>query len=169
MFPGEIPNEKGATVMATTTQQTSPDQLFHRLVRHLISDPAEPVDEQLWAADVVVEVPFAQGGMFRIEGRDQFLAFAEQGRRALPIRFEEARDVVVHHSVDSNVVIGEYELAATHTATGQRVSARFIGVLTAGNGQIARWREYQDTLAILTALGARTEDLSSTGDIPQTA
>ncbi|MEV0033516.1 nuclear transport factor 2 family protein [Nocardia sp. NPDC050793] len=137
------------------TEQTSAEQLFHRFLRYVLSDPAEPIDAELWATDVVIEVPFTPGGMRRIEGRDGFLALAEEGRRALPVRFEEVRDVVVHRSVDPDVVIGEYELAGTLTTTGQPASARFISVLTAGNGQIARWREYQDTFAMLTALGPR--------------
>ncbi len=154
--------------MTSRITQTPAEQLFHRLLRHLISDPGEPIDEQLWAPDVVVEMPFASGGTFRIEGRSEFLAFAERGRRALPIRFEGARDLVVHHSVDPNVVIGEYELAASHTTTGRTVSARFIGVLTAGDGQIVGWREYQDTLAMLDALGATPEGSGAADDSPRT-
>ncbi|WP_068063728.1 nuclear transport factor 2 family protein [Nocardia xishanensis] len=141
--------------MTTTTEQTSAERLFHRFLRHVLSDPAESIDTNLWATDVVIEVPFAPGGMRRIEGRDRFLALAEEGRRALPVRLEEVRDVVVHRSVDPDVVIGEYELAGTLTATGQPASARFISVLTAGNGQIVHWREYQDTLAMLAVLGSQ--------------
>ncbi|MBB5916894.1 ketosteroid isomerase-like protein [Nocardia transvalensis] len=66
------------------------------------------------------------------------------------------RNVVVHQSVDPNVVVGEYELAGPITTTDQPASARFISVLTAENGQIVHWREYQDTLAMLTALGPQS-------------
>ncbi|WP_435590233.1 nuclear transport factor 2 family protein [Nocardia sp. bgisy118] len=142
--------------MTITTQQMSAEQLFHRFLRYVLSDPAEPIDADLWATDVVIEVPFAPGGMRRIEGRGLFLALAEEGRRTLPVRFEEVHDVVVHRSVDPDTVIGEYELAGTLTTTGQPASARFISVLTADNGQIVHWREYQDTLAMLAALGPQS-------------
>lgn len=38
------------------------------------------------------------------------------------------------------------------TSTGERGSARFIGVLRVRDGKIAGWREYQNTLAIQQAL-----------------
>src|SRR5690242_13264078 len=66
------------------------------------------------AEDVVVEFPFARPGMpRRIEGRDQFLAFASERRDALPIRFEEFRNVVVHETADPEMIIAEYEMVAT--------------------------------------------------------
>lgn len=142
--------------MTTTTRHTSAEQLFRRFFNYVLSDPGEPVDEDLWAPDVVIEMPFAPGGMRRIEGRGRLLALTEQERPALPVRFEEVRNIVVHQSTDPDVAIGEYELAGTLTTTGRHASARFISVLTAGNGQIVHWREYQDTHAMLTVLGLQS-------------
>ncbi|WP_040841436.1 nuclear transport factor 2 family protein [Nocardia brevicatena] len=142
--------------MTTTSRHTSAEQLFRRFLDYVLSDPGESVDEYLWALDVVIEMPFAPGGMRRIEGRGRLLALAEEGRRALPVSFEEVRNVVVHQSTDPDVVIGEYELAGTLTTTGRQASARFISVLTAGKGQIVHWREYQDTHAMLTVLGPQS-------------
>lgn len=107
------------------------------------------LDEDLWAPDVVIELPFAPPGRpDRIEGREAFLALARQGRGALPVHFEDAQNVVIHQTLDPDVVVVEYEMAGTLTTTGQRASARFIGVLTARDGQIVRWREYQNPAAL---------------------
>jgi uncharacterized protein len=138
----------------TTTKHISAEQLFRRFLDHLLSDPGEPIDEDLWAPEVVIEVPFASGGVRRIEGRSQFLALAEEGRRALSVRRGPKR------RGPSNRRPGrrhrEYELAGTLTTTSQHASERFVGVLTAGNGWIVHRREYQDTLAMLTALGPQS-------------
>jgi len=54
-----------------------------------------------------------------------------------------------------------HELAGTVTTTGRRAAAPFIGVLQVRNGQIIRWREYQDAVAIAHALGQLPTLLSS--------
>lgn len=132
----------------TETEATSAELLCERLLRELTSNSAE-MDEELWAEDVVVEVPFAPAGRpRRFEGRAAFLKLAREGRRALPVRFDGARNVVVHRTSDPAVIVAEYELFGTLTATEQTASASFIGVLTARNGQVAHWREYQNTAAL---------------------
>ncbi|GIJ30861.1 hypothetical protein Vse01_00090 [Micromonospora sediminimaris] len=63
------------------------------------------------------------------------------------------RNVVVHETGDPDVIVVEYELVGTHTATGVTASALFIGVLRTSHGILAQWREYQHTLAIAQAVG----------------
>lgn len=107
----------------------------------------------LWAEDVVVESPFARPGRpKRIEGRETFRKYAEEGRAALPVTFLEHNTIAIHDTADPNTIVVEYELVASLNATGERHSARFIGILTARDGEIALWREYQDTAAIDRAL-----------------
>ncbi len=108
---------------------------------------------RFWARDVVIEQPFAAGGPTRIEGRDTFLAATEASRAALPVRFEEMRDVVMHDTVDPDTLIVEYELTGTVLTTGKRASANFITVMAVRDGQVTLWREYQNTLAMMRALG----------------
>lgn len=129
--------------------------------RWLSNDDANPMDTLL-AADAVVEAPFAPPGRpRRFSGRDEFLAFAADGRAALPARFEECREIAVHETTDPEVIVVEYELSGTVTTTGRRASAPFIGVLRVRDGQVAGWREYQDTVAIAQALGRLPELLAS--------
>lgn len=86
--------------------------------------------------------------------REAFAASAEPRRAALPVRFDGFRDVVVHDTADPEVIVAEYELAGTHTGTGHSSSARFAAVIRVRDGKIALWREYQDTRAVESALGA---------------
>jgi uncharacterized protein len=55
----------------------------------------------LLAADAVIEEPFALPGRpRRFRGREEFLAFARAGRAALPVRFEECREIAIHDTAD---------------------------------------------------------------------
>lgn len=139
------------------TPKRTPREVFERIQRAWLEAAADAMgdfDTDLWAEDVVVEVPFAPpGGPRRFEGREEFRAHATAGRAALPVRFEEVRNVVVHDTTDPEVIVVEYELAGTVLTTGRRAAAPFIAVLRARNGQVVHWREYQDTLAVTAALG----------------
>ena len=126
-------------------------EVFESMRHGWIDDPT--IMDGLWADDVVVETPFAAPGRAkRIEGRDRFVAFARAGRAALPLRFDECRDVVIHETADPDVIVIEYVLVATSTVTGKQGSAAFIGVLRVRDGKITHWREYQDALAMAAAL-----------------
>ena len=130
----------------------SPREVFARMKRHWLSHP-ETVMDSLLADDAVIEIPFAaRGRPRRFEGRASFLAFAQAARGSLPVRFTDCRDVAIHDTTDPEVIVVEYELTGIVTTTGDRATARFIGVLRVRNGRIAAWREYQDTLAIAQAL-----------------
>jgi ketosteroid isomerase-like protein len=142
--------------------EPSPRAVFARLREYLLApDPGDLAD--LWAEDVVVETPFSPGGPQRIRGRAELLALARAGRAALPVRFEEVRDVVVHETADPEVIVVEYEIAGTVTATNRPAAAGFIGVLRVRNGQVVHWREYQNVLAMAVALGRLPELLAAAG------
>lgn len=101
-----------------------------------------------------IETPFAAPGRpTRIEGKQRVLDHTRAGRATFPVRFDDCRDVVVHETTDPEVIVVEYELAGTHTATGVTASAPFIAVLRTRDGKLAHWREYQHTLAIAEAMG----------------
>ncbi|TDV40767.1 nuclear transport factor 2 family protein [Actinophytocola oryzae] len=113
--------------------------------------------QELWAPDVVFEMPFAAGGPRRTQGRDDFLAKTKTSRETLPVRFEDLRNVVVHDTTDPNKIIVEYELVGTVLTTGKRESALFIAVMEIRDGLVTLWREYQNTLAMAQALGRLPE------------
>lgn len=127
-------------------------EVFAEMRRHWLSN-AGGIPRDHLADNVVIETPFAPPGHpRRVEGRDAFMAVAEAGRAALPVRFEHCREVALHETADPEVIVVEYELGGTVTTTGTRASARFIGVLRVRDGKVLCWREYQDTAAIARAL-----------------
>jgi uncharacterized protein len=129
----------------------TPRDLFTRFQRNALAGQAG-LDEEMLAADVVVETPFAPAGRRRTEGREEVMAMTRAGREALPIVFEEFQDVVIHETADPEVIIVEYEMVATMPGSGTRAQAAFVVVLRAQDGCIVHWREYQDRAAIAEAL-----------------
>ncbi|MEU5941146.1 nuclear transport factor 2 family protein [Micromonospora sp. NPDC047548] len=132
---------------------TTPHEVFQRMQQQWLGLPAPLTGDDL-AEDVIIEIPFAPPGhQGRFEGKQQFLDFANPQRAALPVRFDECRTIALHDTKDPNTIIIEYELTGTSTRTNQQSTAAFIGVLTVHDGKVTRWREYQNIMAILQALG----------------
>jgi ketosteroid isomerase-like protein len=112
--------------------------------------------EDVWADDLVVEVPFAPPGRpKRTEGGAKFRRIAEEGRAVLPVTFEACNTIAIHDTANPDVIVVEYELVGTLHATGERHSAQFIGVLTVRDGKAVHWREYQDTAHMAAVLGGQ--------------
>ena len=85
----------------------------------------------------------------RVEGRERFVALAEAGRRATPLRFDACRDVVVHETGDPECLVVEYQLVGAVTTTGAPASAPVVAVLRVHDGQITSWREYHIIAALV--------------------
>jgi ketosteroid isomerase-like protein len=60
--------------------------------------------------------------------------------------------LVVHRTLDSRVVILEYEVHGTIFSSGAPYDNRFISVITIENRRIIHWRDYMDSLAAWIAL-----------------
>ncbi|MEV4764866.1 nuclear transport factor 2 family protein [Micromonospora chokoriensis] len=131
----------------------TPSEIFDSMrVRWLANLPT--YEASSLADDVVIEEPFAAPGCpTRTEGKQRVLEYTQAGRAVFPVRFDDCRNVVVYETADPEVIVVEYELVGTHTATGVTASAPFIGVLRTRDGKLAHWREYQHTLAIAQAVG----------------
>jgi ketosteroid isomerase-like protein len=133
--------------------EMTPKDLFSRFQRNVLAGGAG-LDEEMLAEDVVIEMPFAPAGHDRrMAGRAEIAARLREGRAALPVVFEEFRDVVVHQTADPEVIVAEYAMVASLTTGGKRASANFVVVLRARDGRVAHWREYQDRAALAEALG----------------
>lgn len=130
----------------------TPRELFARMQQEWLDHPGELTGED-YAEDVVIEGPFAPPGQpRRFEGRQQFLDFANPRRAAFPVRFDGCRTIAIHDTNDPETIVVEYELTGTVTTTNRSAAAAFIAVLSARDGKITLWREYQNTLAIQRAL-----------------
>jgi ketosteroid isomerase-like protein len=129
-----------------------PRELFEQMQQQWWFGRPGALTGDLLAHDVVVETPFAAPGRpTRIEGRQRWLDHVNPQRVAFPVRFEGCHTRAVHDTADPDTIVVEYELTARHADTGRRATAAFIGVLTARDGKIALWREYQNTPAIQAA------------------
>ncbi|WP_344588636.1 nuclear transport factor 2 family protein [Actinomadura vinacea] len=120
---------------------------------------------ELLAEDLVVETPFAPAGMRRYEGREAWLSYYRTSGAGLLVRFEQFRELATYQTDDPEVIVVEYELTGTVTATGVRSSVTCIAVLGVRDGLIKHWREYQDIPAITEALTRRPEGLGD-ADMP---
>jgi ketosteroid isomerase-like protein len=130
---------------------STPRDLFRQMQQQWFGQVAALTGDLL-ADDVIIETPFAAPRPHRIEGKQQFLDFANPRRAAFPVRFDACRATAIHDTTDPNTIVVEYELTGTSTKTSRQSTAAFIGVLTARDGKIALWREYQNTLAMREAL-----------------
>ena len=81
-----------------------------------------------------------------------------QGRQALmdlyagyPQTLRSADNLVVHHDRDTGTVILEYEVHGS-SPIGRPYDNRFISVVEIKGRKIARWRDYMDSLAAITAI-----------------
>jgi ketosteroid isomerase-like protein len=72
------------------------------------------------------------------------------------IKLHSADGLVVHRSLDSRIVILEYDVHGTILATGVSYENRFSSVITIENRKIVHWRDYMDSLAAWTVLSAKT-------------
>jgi ketosteroid isomerase-like protein len=150
--------------MSEHTDRNGPREVFERTLQQWLGK-AEDTDLLMLADNAVIETPFAPPGRpKRFEGREEFLAFAKPQRAALPVRFEEVRNVTIHDTVDPEVIVVEYELAGMVTATGRRAAAPFIAVLRVRDGKTVHWREYQNVPAMAEALGQLPALLAAYGE-----
>ncbi|OLF12520.1 nuclear transport factor 2 family protein [Actinophytocola xanthii] len=142
----------------SATDTAGPLSVYRRMREAVLGAEATLLPAELLAEDVVVETPFSPPGAGRHEGRDAWLEHYRTNGAALLVRFERFRELATHQTDDPEVIVVEYELTGTVTATGVRSSVTCIGVLRVRDGLIRHWREYQDVLAISEALSRRPED-----------
>jgi uncharacterized protein len=106
----------------------------------------------LFAEDGIIEFPFAAADYpQQVVGR---MAIAEY-MRGYPdlLHIKEYPHLLVHRSVDPEVVIAEFEAAGVVVATGNPYTLRYIAVITVRDNQIQNYRDYWSPLAAAEAMG----------------
>ena len=127
----------------------SPRAVFQRLIDGVTARRPETLP-RLYAEDAVVVHPFARPAT-RLEGRD---AVREHFARleTLPLEMT-ARNIVVHHTADPEVIIAEFEYAGRNTETGREFVVPSVFVLRVRDGRIVESREYHDHSLVAHAMG----------------
>ncbi|MEV5497509.1 nuclear transport factor 2 family protein [Nonomuraea fuscirosea] len=107
----------------------------------------------LMAPDAVIEWPYRlEGRPATLSGRAEIAAFLSA--RGSLISFEEYADLVLHETVDPEVVIVEYTANGTVTGTGAPFTQRVIAVIRVRDGQVVFYRDYINPLPLMKALEA---------------
>ncbi len=134
----------------------SPREIVEQVRRMVAGEDVALAD--LFAADGVLAYPFAPPGQPReLRGRDAIRAYHDvpQRRELLAI---EGVDVVVRDTNDPEVVVAEI----THHGRSRVADAPYritaLGVIRVHHGEIVRYDDYMDPIAIARLLG-RTDDL----------
>jgi ketosteroid isomerase-like protein len=137
----------------------SPREVIEGLLRATVEGRRdETVD--FYAADAVIEMPFAPPGM----------PASSQGRENLRSRMKAAEGlwefsavdhVHLHPTADPEVIVAEYRIHGRVTATGRQFAFSYIMVSRIRDGQIVYSRDYFNPLDSAAALGRAPELLAS--------
>ena len=108
--------------------------------------------EHFWdavAEDAVFEFTYNFPGFAdKIEGRGSYMDwFAGYG-----MILRSADNLKVHKAQDGRTIVLEYEVHGTAPGTGKAYDNRFCSIVTVEGRKIVHWRDYCDSLAILSAV-----------------
>lgn len=133
-------------------EPASPAEVFHRLVRAVAQRRQVEILDECFAEDVVVEHPFMVPEPATTHGREQLRRRMAE-LRTWPITMV-VDEVVVHHTADPEVIVGEFRSAVTSTVNGRQVTTRNIMVLRVRDGLIVSSRDFHNH-AVLAELAGR--------------
>jgi uncharacterized protein len=142
----------------------APREVLARYHRAMCDANADDLAD-LYALDAVHEFPLLVPGMPpRLVGREQIRETYRTAWAASNAAVEEIRNVVIHQTTDSEVIVVEQEVAGTVSTTGRKIDAFGVLVMRSRDGLLVHVRDYLDALTINYALGrltAITADLTS--------
>jgi ketosteroid isomerase-like protein len=125
----------------------SPELLFRDSLRMMLEKNTSGwVD--LWAADGIMEFPFApEGWPQRLEGRDAIAAYI----RDYPdhIDLHDIPDLLIHQTSDPRTIVVEMRAVGRLVETDKPYEMKYIAVVTVENGRITSYRDYWNPLAVL--------------------
>jgi ketosteroid isomerase-like protein len=109
----------------------------------------------LMASDGCIEWPFRPVGVpGKLQGREEIRAFLTEAAKGF-VRFTEFRNVVLHETVDPEVVIVEYDALGTVLDTGAPFSQTVIAVFRVRDDLVLSYRDYLNPLPLAEALESR--------------
>ncbi|MEU4526384.1 nuclear transport factor 2 family protein [Amycolatopsis sp. NPDC024027] len=107
---------------------------------------------KLYADDVVHDFPFAMPGVPpHLVGRDAVMEFTTSNWNG-PIKYERYVTIAAYLTDDPNTIIVHQDVYGSSSTTGELCLPGLI-VFTTENGQIKRFTEFVDALAVYKAMG----------------
>jgi ketosteroid isomerase-like protein len=126
----------------------TPHEVFENLSAGISSGDWSRLHE-LYAADAVVEMPFALPSPVRLRGREEIRRhFAMNGQAGISLRADAVR---VHETADPEVVIAEFDYDG-RAASGRTFRVSNIQVLRVRDGLIVETRDYHNHAALAQVL-----------------
>jgi uncharacterized protein len=126
----------------------TPREVFEKLSAGISSDDWSRLHE-LYAADAVVDMPFALPAPVRIHGREEVRRhFAMNGQVGISLHADAVR---VHETADPEVVIAEFDYDG-RAPSGRTFRVSNIQVLRVRDGLIVETRDYHNHAALAEVL-----------------
>lgn len=146
----------------TTAKPTIADMLIGALGARV--DPAAKSFVEMMSDDFVMEFPYARPGMpTRVEGRAAVLAHLVKVGGDVSV--DSASNLVVHETLDPEVVILEFDGHGRSVRTGEPYEQRYISVIRARGGKIVHFKDYWNPIQGLKAqLGSAVVDAFILGE-----
>ena len=131
----------------------SPREVFLRLV-HGVADGDLDTLPELYAEETDVRHPMWPGGTPALTSRDDLRRHFGAGSATVDgvVRFRP-ENVVVHETLDPEVIVAEFEYRGTVLATGDAYAVPCVFVMRVRDGQIVESRDYIDHLSSARARG----------------
>jgi ketosteroid isomerase-like protein len=129
------------------------------LVRRMVIGDSEVVFAELFAEDGVMAYPFAPpGAPSELRGREAIRQyFAARGAARGMLEMEGA-DLAVRETDDPEVIVTEITHYGRSKATAGPYRFTALGIVRVRDGQIVRYDDYMDAIAMARLLG-RTDEL----------
>ncbi|MEU6716471.1 nuclear transport factor 2 family protein [Nonomuraea sp. NPDC046802] len=138
---GMLP-QLGAMLAATGRGEAA--QVVARMIDASVANDHDALVE-LYAREAVIEIPFAPPGVpTRSAGREHLRARLEA--TAGMWRFDRAEAINVMETADPDIVVAEYTLHGSITATGKPFSLTYVMIITVRDGLIVHSRDYGNPL-----------------------
>lgn len=131
------------------TGASHPRDVVQRLLAGVAEGPSSQLAD-LYAEDALVELPFAKPGGLTLRGRAEIRQHFIRAGQA-PFRLTPER-VVLHETVDPEVIVAEYDYRGEVLATGRSFVVSNIQVITVRHGLIIASRDFHDHAGLSAAV-----------------
>jgi len=137
----------------------SPREVAEQVRRMVAGEGVDFAD--LFAEDGVLTYPFGLPGQpAELRGREAIRAYFAERSRGRDLLVMEGVDALVRETDDPEVVVAEISHHGWSKAAGAPYQHKALGVIRVRNGEIVRYDDYMNPIAVARLLG-RTDELAA--------